>query len=66
MREVEIRLKEKKMKSLREKIKREQEMKCRQQIKTFVKQNSSVQPAQKCLEEIVEYPDDQIKETNIT
>ena len=66
MRQVEMKLKEKKMKSLREKMKREQEIKCRQHIKTFVKQNGSArQHAQKILEEIVQSSDNQTKKTNV-
>jgi hypothetical protein len=41
VREVEMKLKEKKIKRFREKIKREQEFKNRQLIESFVKQNCS-------------------------
>lgn len=58
VRQVEMKLKEKKIKSFREKIKREQEIKSRQLIKSFVQQNcSNGQHAQEFLEELVQSSD---------
>jgi lipoate-protein ligase A len=52
VRQVEMKLKEKKIKSFREKIKREQEIKSRQLIKSFVRQNCNYEQHAQALQEL--------------
>jgi hypothetical protein len=52
VRQVEMKLKEKKIKSFREKIKREQEIKSRQLIKSFVRQNCNYERHAQALQEL--------------